>query len=391
MSLEPLELALGLPVGADAPGAMAASGPADPLAALEAAVLEALRRPPCLVSFSGGRDSSAVLAVAVRVARREGLPDPVPASIRARGAPAAQESRWQELVVRHLGVGDWLRPEFDDELDLVGPVAAEALRRHGLLWPFNAHFHVPLLEAARGGSLLTGIGGDELFRSAASPRAAAVLTGRLRPVAADARRAAAYLAPAAARRRWHGRRRPEGLHPWLTTAGDAAGRRALAVWEAAEPRRLRARMGHVRAARYLRIGTASLALLARDSGAAIHHPLLEPAVWAAVAGSAPRGGHLDRTRAMTAVFGPLLPGELLARKDKATFDEVFFHDHSREFAAGWDGSGVPGELVDAGALRGHWSGSAPKAQSFSVLQAAWLASERSEPTPLRGSHAVDHA
>ena len=41
--------------------------------ALEAAVLPALQRPPCLVSFSGGRDSSAVLAVAADVARRHGL------------------------------------------------------------------------------------------------------------------------------------------------------------------------------------------------------------------------------------------------------------------------------------------------------------------------------
>jgi hypothetical protein len=293
-------------------------------------------------------------------------------------------------VVRHLGIGDWLRPEFDDELDLVGPVAAEALRRHGLLWPFNAHFHVPLLDAARGGSLLTGIGGDELFRSAAAPRAVAVLSGRVRPQAADARRVVAHLAPRAARRRWHGRRRPERVHPWLTAAGDDAGRRVLGDWDAAEPRSLGSRMRHVRAARYLRIGTASLALLARDRGAEIHHPLLEPAVWAAVAHSAPAGGHLDRARAMAAVFGPVLPGELLAREDKATFDEVFFHDHSREFAAGWDGSGVPGELVDAGALRDHWNGGAPKAQSFSLLQAAWTASERSEPSPLRGSHPGAH-
>ena len=145
-------------------------------------------------------------------------------------------------------------------------------------------------------------------------------------------------------------------------------------------------MAHVRGARYLRIGTASLELLARDSGAVIGHPLLEPAVWAAVARTAPACGHLDRTRAMTAVFGPLLPGELLARKDKASFDEVFFNEHSREFAAAWEGSGVPAGLVDAEALKAHWNGDAPKAQSFSLLQAAWSAAERSEPTPLRGSH-----
>ena len=386
MSLEPLELALGLPIGADPAAALPAGGPEDPLAAVEAAVLEALRRPPCLVSFSGGRDSSAVLAVAVRVARRESLPDPIPVSIRVPQAPEADESHWQELAVAHLGVEDWLRPAFGDELDLVGPVAAAALRRHGLLWPFNAHFHVPMLEAARGGTLLTGIGGDELFRSAMSTRAAAVLARRVRPVPRDAARVALHLAPRRARRRWHGRRRPEPVHPWLTPAGDAAARRRLGAWEAAEPRRLEARMRHVRAARYLRIGTAGLERLARDCGTEIRHPLLEPAVWAAVARDAPPGGYLDRTQAMQAAFGSLLPAELVARPDKATFDAVFFHEHSRAFAATWDGSGLPGGLVDAGALQAHWTGDAPKAQSFSLLQAAWLASERSEPTPLRGSH-----
>ena len=56
-----------------------------PRAALEAVVLRALLRPPCLVSFSGGRDSSLVLAIASDVARRHGLPLPVPATNRFPG------------------------------------------------------------------------------------------------------------------------------------------------------------------------------------------------------------------------------------------------------------------------------------------------------------------
>lgn len=359
-----LDLALGLPLGAGAPVALPADG--DPLAALEAAVLEPLRRGPCLVSFSGGRDSSAVLAVAVRVARREGLPDPIPATIRASDAPAAEESRWQELVVTHLGLSDWLRYEVAGELDLVGPVAAAALRRHGLLWPFNAHFHVPLLEAARGGTVLTGIGGDELFRSVATTRPPR-----------RARSVALYAAPRPVRRRWHGRPSVE-LHPWLTADGERAGRAALAAWEAAEPRRVRARMRHVRAARYLTVGTASLDRLAADAGAGIAHPLLERAVWAAVANAAPRGGHRDREAAMGAEFGALLPPELVARVDKACFDEVFFNEHSRAFAAGWTGGGVPHDVVDARALREHWLAGEPRAQSFSLLQAAWLSADRGE-------------
>jgi asparagine synthase (glutamine-hydrolysing) len=363
--LSPLELALGLPIGAGAPAALPAGG--DPLRALEAAVREPLRGGRCLVSFSGGRDSSAVLAVATRVARAEGLPDPVPATIRAPDAPLAEESRWQELVVAHLGLADWLRLEFSDELDLVGPVAAAAMRRHGLLWPFNAHFHVPLLEAARGGTVLTGIGGDELFRSVAS-----TLPSR------RARSIALYAAPRPVRRRWHGRP-AVAVHPWLTAAGERAGRAALAAWDAAEPRRLQARMRHVRAARYLTVGTAGLERLASDAGAAIAHPLLDRAVWGAVEQAAPRLGHRDRQAAMQATFGGLLPAELLARADKAGFDEVFFNAHSRAFAAQWSGTGVPEDVVEARALREHWRAGEPRAQSFSLLQAAWLADRGQQP------------
>jgi asparagine synthase (glutamine-hydrolysing) len=325
-----------------------------------------------------------VLAVATRVAHRERLPAPVPASIRVASARAADESAWQELVVSGLGLSDWLRLDFDDELDLVGPVARQVMRRHGLLWPFNAHFHVPMLEAAGAGAVLTGIGGDELFGSVAVQRPTAVLTGRERPVPRDARRIALHLAPATVRRAWHGRPSAR-LDPWLTPAAQRAGRRALAAWEAAEPRRVAARMRHVRAARYLDVGVASLDRLARDSGALIAHPLLEPAVWAAAASSAPRGGHRDRSAAMAAVLGGLLPPELLARGDKACFDEVFFNDHSRTFAAAWTGTGVPAGLVDPDALRSHWLAGEPSAQSFTLLQAAWLASADGVEEPVGGA------
>lgn len=387
-ALTPLELALGFVLGHDAPRS-AAGADRSPLEALEPVVLRALRRSPCLVSFSGGRDSSAVLAVAVHLARREGLPDPIPATIRAPAAPWSDESRWQELVVGHLGVGDWLRVDVTDELDVVGPVAQEVLRRHGLLWPFNVHFHVPLLEAARGGALLTGIGGDELFNAATSRRAAAVLARRVPPVRRDARRIALHAAPRLLRRWWH-RRSDDAAHPWLTPRGASAARRVLAVTEAAEPRRMRPRLAHVRSARYLRVGTDSLALVAADAGAEIAHPLLDAGVWASVAHRAPRGGFLGRDDAMHAIFGGLLPGELLGRRDKAGFDEVFFHDHSRALAEHWSGAGVPAGLVDAAALREHWLAPAPRAQSFSLLQAAWLASTGDrvdEPRPGEGERA----
>ena len=159
--LMPLEIASGLvfgftphvsppvPDGDDVPTAREA---------LECAILPALDRAPCLMSFSGGTASSAVLAVAVQLARREGLELPVAATNRIEGLVGPQEAARQEQVIIRLGLTDWIRFDFDDELDLVGPVAMRVLRRHGFLWPSHAHVSVPLIEWAAGGSLITGLG-----------------------------------------------------------------------------------------------------------------------------------------------------------------------------------------------------------------------------------------
>lgn len=85
---------------------------------MEHAVLPAVSRPPCVVTFSGGRDSSLVLAVAANVARREGLPQPVPATINFKGIKTAEESSWQELVIRHLGLDEWVHRDSANGLTL---------------------------------------------------------------------------------------------------------------------------------------------------------------------------------------------------------------------------------------------------------------------------------
>ena len=86
--------------GAPSPGEMPGPSPAQ---VLESMLAPALARPPCVVAFSGGRDSSALLAVASRLAAREGLEPPVAATLRYPGEHEAHEEQWQELVVRHLG------------------------------------------------------------------------------------------------------------------------------------------------------------------------------------------------------------------------------------------------------------------------------------------------
>ena len=103
-----------------------------------------------MVSFSGGRDSSAVLAGAVNLARREGLPPPIPVTNVFPDVREADEHQWQQHVVRHLGLTEWVRLEHTDEAHLLGPYAQRVMLRHGLAWPFNVHFHLPLLDAAQG-------------------------------------------------------------------------------------------------------------------------------------------------------------------------------------------------------------------------------------------------
>ena len=109
--LTPLERAAGLVAGpyVNADPLPPAPDTRSPRQVLEDVIVANLARTPCVVSFSGGRDSSSVLATAVAVARREGIPLPVPVSLRFPGTPSTDETEWQELVIRHLGVTDWER------------------------------------------------------------------------------------------------------------------------------------------------------------------------------------------------------------------------------------------------------------------------------------------
>src|SRR6187402_2891367 len=103
--------------------------PTRPLEALHEIVRAALEAPPCFVTFSGGRDSSAILGLAALVAERHGLPAPIAVTAEFPDAAASDEREWQELVLRTVKVGDWIRRAYGDELDLVGPVATASLRR----------------------------------------------------------------------------------------------------------------------------------------------------------------------------------------------------------------------------------------------------------------------
>jgi asparagine synthetase B (glutamine-hydrolysing) len=372
--LTPLEWAAGNVWGSvEGEGVAAAPASPTPREAIEQAVREALERPPCVVSFSGGLDSSAVLAVAAATARRHGLPDPVPVTLRFPGHPYAEESDWQELVIGHLGIQDWQRIEIHDELDFLGALGRDLLAELGVLWPANAHFHEPIFRAAPGGSVLTGVDGDGLFGGSRWRRAHQVISRSERPQARDLLRVGLAFSPRPLRRAVL-TRRPIGGAPWLLPRARWEVERALADEDAAEPVRWDRRMRWFGTRRYLHVAAASLELLAHRHDVAVRHPLVDPRFLAALARHRGRVGYASRAHAVHDLFGDLLPPRLLMRRTKAEFGTAMWGPATRRFVEEWDGgSGIDATLVDAQALRSAWRGEHPPLPSVTLLQRAWLA------------------
>jgi len=375
--LSPLELAAGVPLPADRELTPVERSTLTPRAALERAVLPALRREPCVVSFSGGCDSSLVLAAAVDAARKHGLSLPIPLTIRVRDDVASDERGWQELVVRHLGLSEWITLEVGEELDCIGELAQGALLRHGVLWPSNAHFHVPQLEHAAGGSLVTGIGGDEVLGPSGWESLRLVLARMARPKPRDALRLAAALAPLAVRARVAARRAQLELD-WLQPAARREVVATLARAAASEPVGWRRRYEWVLGQRPLHLGLESLDLLGRDYGTLVRHPLLDPAFVASLASLPASARFTSRNAALEALFADLLPAALTSRRTKAVFTAPLWGEASRVFAAEWDGSRVDPDLVAVETLVRRWRVER-RPGPYTLLQSLWLSGRVSAP------------
>jgi asparagine synthase (glutamine-hydrolysing) len=342
---------------------------------MERIALAAVSRPPCVVGFSGGRDSSAVLAVAVHVARREGLPDPIPVTRVFAGVAETEETDWQELVIRHLGITEWIREPIDDEMDVLGPLAQHRLRRHGVLWSPLLHGDDYFLRHAHGGSVLDGEGGDDVCDP--GPHRIAPLAHMLRqrqpPTRRRVRRAALVLAPTRLRRRRGETKNNQDLRPWLRPAAYELLAERWSQHVVVEPLDARRSIMLVLRRRAVADLQHNQEYFAAQQNVRHVSPLLDPVVARAVATQAGRLGFRDRADGLRTICGDLLPPAILARTTKAEFNATFFNRHTRAFAETWSGAGVDPEQVDIEVLREIWRSASGYALSACLLQAAWLA------------------
>jgi hypothetical protein len=370
-NLSPVELIWGAPFGPveDAIPLPAGEPGLSGRGALECIVRRALRRPPCLVSFSGGRDSSTVLAIAVHVARREHLPDPIPATNVFPTLPHADETEWQELVIRHLGLTEWVRIPLHDELDVLGSLAADVVKRHGVLTPFNTHFQVPMLRRASGGSLLTGIGGDEVFE----PTERAILPRLARLHRVPSRRQIVAAGHALAPRRVRTRKIADFLAsetlPWLRPPVQHTIACSIADWHSQEPIGYDCALRHWWwRSRQLRCNLTGKALLATDHDVQAVHPFADPLFLRAYGRGRGRAGPPGRTWALRELCRDLLPSAVIDRETWGSFNGAFWTDVARARAGEWSGDGVDDAAVDGEALRSEWAKEEPDWHSFSLAQ-----------------------
>jgi asparagine synthase (glutamine-hydrolysing) len=376
--LSALEVAAGVVLG-QAPGTVFGPDPgADPISVLREQARLLLATPPCVVAFSGGRDSSALLATLADVARRDGLAPPIAVTARWDDDPASDERAWQEEVIATIGVRDWeiIRPGTD--LDLLGEEAQDALGRLGLMWPAPAYALRPLMRRAAGGTFVSGEGGDEAFGLWPYGRLWDAVRHAQRPRRSDVRALALGCAPRPVRR-WRMRHTRPPYQTWLRP--EAFARLALAQSEEQidDPLRFDRYQVVSRRRRSTDLSLRTLEDLCALEGAQYVGPFLSERFLSALAGWGGALGRGDRTAVMSTLFVDVLPGPVLARTSKASFGAVFWGPASRRFAKEWDGAGVAEALVDSDALRDAWLASLPVYGAALPLQAAWLSAQRHAP------------
>jgi asparagine synthase (glutamine-hydrolysing) len=345
-----------------------------PRNALEAELAAELQRNPVFVSFSGGRDSSAVLATAMHVSRTRELPPPRPVILRYPGDVDADETAWQELVLDHLGIDDPVIVEIVDRMTYLDRGVRANLRRRGLILPAALQLDHPVLRTAADATLLTGEGGDEILGPRRITPHALLLRLHRRPARSLLGWAGAETAPARARARREVRTLATSMS-WLKPEAVRRAHRALLLGERRRPLHWGRETLSIGSARISEVLTHNYQVIADEFGTRVRHPLLAPAFVEALAAAGGRWGYAGRTALMRELFSDLLPDALLARTTKASFGGVRWGEIEREFARSWDGRGLPEELIDAEAIRAEWLSPHPSGASVPALHAAWLHSQ----------------
>jgi hypothetical protein len=372
--LSPIESAVDDAIGEDAsqPPLPEVPPTLHPLEALEAAVLPALEAPPCLVAFSGGRDSSLVLAVAARVARREGLPLPIPLTLVFPDHPDTHESEWQRVVLRHLAIADHRREVFRGELNLLGPAVRDSIRRHGLIAPAATHLTAATMTEIRGTRVLTGADGDGLFNGGSFAAMRAVMRGRTRPTVRTPLTLARGFTPRSVRR-LVARRRDRLVPTWLRPDPLKRLQDLDAAEMATEPPRWDRYVAWWARRRHVAARVQAMAFVAETYEVELAHPLMDRTFLASVALNGGALGWGRRTDALDALFPGLLPATVVTRASKADSTRLAWSGDAREFIAAWDGTGLPRGLIDVEALRRVWHEEKPDARTGLLLHAAWTA------------------
>lgn len=368
-----LELITGWTVGIDtrAPDIADVDPQGHPVAALERALLPAVARSPCYVTFSGGRDSSVLLALATRLARQQGLDDPIPLTMRFRDVPEGEESAWQADVVEHLKLDEWKVVQQAEDIDLVGAEWRSSLRENGLQWPPAAHGLLPLQRAAGGGAFVHGDGGDQVFAGWGRGTVSDVLARRRPFRVRDVRSLIRAYAPARARRAIETRVAPTPA-PWLIPAARHVWARHQGRAHAAEPRTWPEFLRWTRRERATVLMLETLERQTRNAGAELFTPFWDSVFLRSLGHW---GGHLGRgprSALMAALFAELLPDHVLRRATKAHFTRAFFNEPTREFARAWRGPVPEPRVVMREPLRGAWLSDLPPNTSAVLLQASWL-------------------
>ena len=345
-----------------------------PVTALERAILPALLRGPCLVAFSGGRDSSLVLAVAAGLARREGLALPIPITKRYPNVASTDESSWQHMVIDHLGLREWLILDYTAETDLLGPSTKDSLSRYGVLWPPMAHTSATMLGHAAGGSLLTGEGGDSWFGAHRSTPLAVVFRHPRRANRAWTGRAARSAIPLQLRRRSIVACAQGRVGDWVRPEAREQVVRRMVDDEMSASIWWRRSVGRLPRMKAIQMGSRNRHALASRWGVQYVDPIYSAGFTRALRQAGGLFGFSARTELMIALFSDFLPDQVLRRKDKVAFNEVAFGPGVKAFVDSWDGHGVDEHLVDTDRLQRSWAAAEMDARTFMLLHQTWLAS-----------------